>query len=84
MLLQNKETMIIILQYIDASIILHNLLLDMHNMVPDNWLDKADDILDIDETNADKLEEYFPILTPDQANTECREQIMLYHNEVIY
>ncbi len=84
MLLQNKETMIIILQYIDASIILHNLLLDMHNMVPDNWLDKADDILDIDETDADKLEEYFPILTPDQANTECREQIMLYHNEVIY
>ena len=50
MLLKDISAMITILCHIEVCIILHNLLLDMKDEIPDSWFDVEDDILAINKS----------------------------------
>lgn len=84
MILKDRRTMIIILQHIEVLIILHNLLIDLKDEIPNSWLYDADDVSAVDESKTADLDNFFPTITQDMDNTERREQLMIYHDHIIY
>lgn len=69
-----------ILEYIDAVIILHNLLVKRNDEIPEEWID-SDDFSDIDNDEyapPDYLQEEIPVGPP---KDEHHWRLMVYQNE---
>jgi hypothetical protein len=79
---KDKATMRETIKYIDACIILHNLLVGIRDDVPDEWLHEIERLSDIDECEPleddDELNQ--PVLENRRADTR-RNQLMHYFNE---
>jgi hypothetical protein len=79
---KDKSTMRETIKYIDACIILHNLLVGIRDDVPDEWLHEIERLSDIDECEPleddDELNQ--PVLENRRADTR-RNQLMHYFNE---
>jgi hypothetical protein len=81
--IKDKATMKTCIQYIDACVILHNLLVGTRHDVPHEFLQDVETLSDIDNceplTHDDEL--MLPILTHRRADTR-RDQLMHYFNEL--
>jgi DDE superfamily endonuclease len=80
---ENVESIKKVLEYIDCAIILHNLLIERKDEIPDEWMD-LDDFSDIDEMGAAPGgdDEVLNQAVPDNApSDQRRSDLMLYHNE---
>lgn len=81
---ENAESIKKVLEYIDCAIILHNLLIERKDEIPDKWMD-LDDFSDIDEMGAAPGgdDEVLNQAVPDNApSDQRRSDLMLYHNEM--
>ena len=80
---KDKASMRVCIKYIDACVILHNLLVGTRHDVPDEFLEDVELLSDIDDCepleNNDELMQ--PILAHRRADTR-RDQLMHYFNEL--
>ena len=79
----DKKSLKRILEYIDCTIILHNLLMERKDEIPDDWMD-LDDFSDIDDAGRapggddDVLNQAVPDNAP---SDQRRSDLMVYQNE---
>ena len=76
----NKEDLKRILKYVSAAAILHNLLIEYDNEVPDDWID-FDDFSEMDDPNRAADDELDVAVPVGSSSDERRQQLMRYHAE---
>jgi hypothetical protein len=79
----SKDSLKRILEYIDCAMILHNLLQERNDEIPDEWMD-LNDFSDIDDAGAAPggNDNVLNKAVPDNApSDQRRSDLMVYHNE---
>ena len=71
----DKNSMKRILRYIDCCMILHNLLLDVDDEIPDEWIDDVDDCSSQIGESIGEVDYSFPLLN-DEINDERRQRCL--------
>jgi hypothetical protein len=79
MVLKDRHSLQQILKHVDACIILHNMLINLKDDIPDSWYE-GDDVSEIDEQAALEFDELNTAVPIDSENTTRREQLMVYFN----
>jgi hypothetical protein len=72
-----------ILEYVDCAIILHNLLMERKDEIPNDWMD-LDDFSDIDDAGQAPggEDDVLNMAVPENApSDQRRSDLMVYHNE---
>ena len=77
---EDKENLRRILKYVSAAAILHNLLIEYNDEVPDEWID-LDDFSELDDPNRSADDELDVAVPAGSSNDERRQQLLRYHEE---
>jgi hypothetical protein len=76
----NDKSLQRILEYIDCAIILHNLLMERKDEIPEEWMD-LDDFSDIDDAGGDDDDVLNRAVPANAPSDQRRSDLMVYHNE---